>query len=101
MNGGDVAEGANSATNGLKLEKELASEEQLSQLSEGGGTVISQPAKQADRIASETGLNPANIQKVSSDTRIAKDGQQIQTHSFRDESTNQLIEPKIIIDESQ
>lgn len=89
--------GANSATNALKLEKQLASQEQLGQLSKGGGTVISQPAKQADRIASQTGRNPANIQKVSSDARVAGDGQQIQTHSFRDASTNKLIEPKTII----
>lgn len=51
----------------MKLEKQLASEEQLSQLSSGGGTVISQPAKQADRIAAQSRRNPADIQKVSSD----------------------------------
>lgn len=93
----EVGNGANSATNALKLEKQLASQEQLSQLSKGGGTVISDPAKQADRIAAQTGRNPANIQKVSSDARVARDGQQIQTHSFRDKSTNELIEPKTII----
>jgi len=92
-----VGNGANSATNALKLEKQLASQEQLGQLSKGGGTVISQPAKQADRIAAQTGRNPANIQKVSSDARVARDGQQIQTHSFRDAHTNELIEPKTII----
>ncbi len=79
------------------MEKQLASQEQLGQLSKGGGTVISQPANQAGRIASQTGRNPANIQKVSSDARVARDGQQIQTHSFRDASTNELIEPKTII----
>lgn len=100
QNVGDASNGANSSVNGVKLEKQLASEEQLSQLAEGGGTVISQPAKQADRIASETGRNPADIQKVSSDARIAKDGQQMQTHSFRDASTNELIEPKTIINDN-
>ncbi|MBV1882728.1 MAG: hypothetical protein KUG82_13905 [Pseudomonadales bacterium] len=89
--------GAVNNANKVKLEKQLASQEQLSQLSSGGGTVISQPAKQANRIASQTGGNPANIQKVSSDARVAGDGQQIQTHSFRDASTNVLIEPKTII----
>lgn len=93
-----VTKGANSSVNGVKLQKQLASQEQLGQLSKGGGTVISQPAKQADRIAAQTGRNPANIQKVSSDAKVMKDGQQIQTHSFRDASTNELIEPKTIID---
>ncbi len=92
-----VTKGADSSISGLKLQKQLASQEQLGQLSKGGGTVISQPAKQADRIAAQTGRNPANIQKVSSDVRVMKDGQQIQTHSFRDASTNKLIEPKTII----
>ncbi len=92
-----VTKSASSSVNGLKLQKQLASQEQLGQLSKGGGTVISQPAKQANRIAAQTGRNPANIQKVSSDVRVAKDGQQIQTHSFRDASTNKLIEPKTII----
>jgi len=94
-----AAGNAKSAANGVNLQKQLASESQMSQLSEGGGTVISQPAKQADRIAGQTGGNPNNIQKVSSDAFTAKDGQQIQTHSFRDASTNELIEPKTIIDE--
>ena len=94
-----AAGNAKSAANGVNLQKQLASESQVSQLSEGGGTVISQPAKQADRIAGQTGADPNNIQKVSSDSFTAKDGQQIQTHSFRDASTNELIEPKTIIDE--
>ena len=97
---GKVAKSGSGAVNNaskVKLEKQLASQEQLGQLSNGGGTVISQPAKQANRIASQTGRNPANIQKVSSDARVARDGQQVQTHSFRDASTNELIEPKTII----
>lgn len=96
-----ASRGAESAVNAVKLEKQLASESQVSQLSEGGGTVISQPAKQADRIASQTGRDSANIQKVSSDSFKAKDGSTIQTHSFRDASTNELIEPKTIINEDR
>ncbi len=91
-----VAVIANSAKSGVKLQKQLASESQLSQLSEGGGTVISQPAKAAERIASENGLEASNIQKVSSDSFKAKDGTQIETHAFRDASTNEVIEPKTI-----
>ncbi|WP_169449448.1 RHS repeat domain-containing protein [Marinimicrobium agarilyticum] len=96
-----VSRGADSAVNAVKLEKQLASESQVSQLAEGGGTVISQPANQADRIAAQTGANPADIQKVSSDAHVARDGQQVQTHSFRDASTNELIEPKTIIDDQR
>lgn len=93
----NVPNNASSSTNALKLEKQLASEEQLGQLTSGGGTIISQPAKQANRIAEATGRNAADIQKVSSDARIAKDGTRIETHSFRDASTNELIQPKTII----
>ena len=90
---GGVAKGAKDP-DAIKLEKKLASQEQLGQLSEGGGTVIGQPATQANRIASETGLDPAKIQKVSSDQRIASDGTKIQTKTFRDADTNKLIQPK-------
>ena len=58
---------------------------------------ISQPAKQADRVPPEAGLNSENIQKVSSNSKLLKDGTQIETHAFRDVSTNELIEPKTII----
>jgi uncharacterized protein RhaS with RHS repeats len=90
---------AGSAVAANMLGKELASASQMSQLAEGGGKVLSQPAKQAERIAAQTGADPSNIQKVSSDAFVAKDGQQIQTHAFRDASTNEIIEPKTIIDE--
>lgn len=93
--------GAESAVSAVNLEKQLASQSQIGQLAEGGGTVISQPANQAERIAAQTGADAGNIQKVSSDAYTARDGQQVQTHSFRDASTNQLIEPKTIIDEQR
>ena len=91
-------QGAESAVNAVKLEKQLASSSQLTQLTEGGGKIISQPAKQADRIAAQTGVDASKIQKVSSDSHIAKDGSQVQTHTFRNADTNQLIEPKTIIE---
>jgi hypothetical protein len=49
--GDKIVAGAISAINKVNLQKQLASESQLSQLAEGGGTIISQPAKQAPRIA--------------------------------------------------
>lgn len=98
--GAKVARGAESAVQGVKLEKQLASESQLTELAEGGGTVISQPAKQANRIAEQHGVDAANVQKVSSSAHTAKDGSQVQTHAFRDASTNKVIEPKSIIDEN-
>lgn len=96
-----ISHGAESAASAVKLEKQLASEAQVGQLAEGGGTVISQPANQAERIATQTGVDAGNVQKVSSDAYTARDGQQVQTHSFRDASTNKLIEPKTIIDEQK
>lgn len=92
-----AANNAESFESAVLLSKQLASREQLGQLSSGAGVVISQPAKQADRIAAQAGLDPANIQKVSSDARQAMDGQTIQTHAFRDASTNEIFEPKTII----
>ncbi|PUA26854.1 MAG: hypothetical protein B0W54_20715 [Cellvibrio sp. 79] len=90
---------AESAVSAVKLEKQLASEAQVGQLAKDGGTVISQPANQAERIAAHTAADAGNIQKVSSDAYTARGGQQVQTHSFRDASINELIEPKTIIDE--
>ncbi|WP_404409146.1 hypothetical protein LG272_01395 [Pseudidiomarina marina] len=98
--GAKVASGAESAVQGVKLEKQLASESQLTELAEGGGTVISQPAKQANRIAEQHGVDAVNVQKVSSSAHTAKDGSQVQTHAFRDASSNKVIEPKSIIDEN-
>ena len=92
------ADKAVSSSNGLKLQKQLASEEQLSQLSKGGGNVITQPAKQANRISKETGQNAQDIQKVSSRNKEFSNGSKIQTHAFRNAKTNELIEPKTIID---
>ena len=88
-----------SAVEGVKLQKQLASEAQVSQLKDGGGKVISQPAKQADAVAAKTGSDPKNIQKVSSDSFTAKDGQKLETHAYRDSSTNEVFEPKTKLDD--
>ncbi|WP_404340030.1 RHS repeat-associated core domain-containing protein [Pseudoalteromonas mariniglutinosa] len=90
----NASRGAESAINGVKLEKQLASEAQLTELAEGGGTIISQPAKQANRIAAQHGVDASNVQKVSSSSHKAKDGSSIETHAFRDASTNKVLEPK-------
>lgn len=89
--------GANSAVNRVRLEKQLASQEQVSQLTNGRGVVISQPAKQADRIATQNSRNSTNIQKVSSEARVTTDGQKIETHAYRDATDNKLFETKTII----
>lgn len=90
--------GASSARSGQQLQKQLASESQMADLANGGGTVISQPAKSADRIAAQTGIDPQDVQKVTSDAFKASDGTHIETHAFRNAQTNELIEPKTIID---
>ncbi len=97
---GDMPLSPFSRVNAVKLEKQLASQSQLTDLTGGAGNVISQPAKQANRIASQTGFKAKNIQKVSSDAHVAKDGSQVQTHTFRDAESNTLIEPKTIINET-
>ena len=97
--GAKYGDDAKSAVSGLKLQKQLASEAQVADLASGGGTVISQPAKQAGRISAETGAESTNIQKVSSESFTANDGQKMQTQSFRDASNNNLVEPKTKIKE--
>jgi RHS repeat-associated protein len=92
-----AADVAASAVSGVKLQKQLASEQQLGQLAGGGGTVISQPARQADAISSSYGVSKADVQKVASDQFQAKDGTTFETHAWRDEKTNQVIEPKTVI----
>lgn len=82
---------------GVKLDKSLASKEQIGELSKGKGTVIAQPADQASRIASQHGVDAKSVQKVSSSEHKMKDGTKLQTHAFREEGTNKVIEPKTMI----
>ncbi|MFC4653748.1 RHS repeat domain-containing protein [Rheinheimera marina] len=93
----NVSRGAESTMNGVRLEKQLASDHQLTELASGGGTIISQPAKQANRVAAQYGIDAKNVQKVSSSKHISKDRQSIETHAFRDASTNKVMEPKTMV----
>ena len=54
--------------------------------------------KQAERIVAQHGVDATNVQKVSSDSFKASDGTHIETHTFRDASTNKLFEPKTKIE---
>ena len=93
----NASRGAESAINGVMLEKQLASENQLTELTEGGGTVLRQPAKQANRIAAQYGFEAKNVQKVSSSAHKAKDGKTQETHAFRDAATKRIVEPKTMV----
>jgi len=90
---------ASSAVNRIKLRDQLAMESQLPDLASGGGIVMGQPAKQADRIARQYGVKNQNVQKVGSLERYeTTDGRTLNTHAFRDAQSNQIFEPKVVND---
>lgn len=93
----NASRGAESAINGVMQEKQLASENQITELTEGGGTVLRQPAKQANWIAAPYGIEANNVQKVSSSAHKAKDGKTQDPHPFRDASAKRIVEPKTMV----
>lgn len=95
----DAARGADSAVNGLKLNKQLASEQQLGEVMSGSGEVIAGGAsrnelRDAPRLAETYGGEASDWTKVSSSSHTAPDGQQFSTHAYQNQSTGQVVEPK-------
>jgi hypothetical protein len=88
---------ASSAKKSLLLKKQLASKSQVADLANGGGKVLGQPAKSAQRVASQYGIDAQDVQKVSSRSESFSDGTSIETHAFRNANTNELFETKTII----
>jgi filamentous hemagglutinin len=91
---------ANSA-NGLGLNKSLASEQQVTQITTGGGNVMagngsSVPLRDAPRLAAEYGGSPKDWSKVSSSSYTASDGSLFEVHAYRNAITGQVVEPKTI-----
>jgi filamentous hemagglutinin len=91
---------ANSAS-GLGLKKSLASEQQVTQIANGGGNVMagsgsSVPLRDAPRLAAEYGGSPKDWSKVSSSSYTAADGSIFEVHAYRNSITGQVVEPKTI-----
>lgn len=98
--GEEVLDSANDA---VKLNKKLASEQQMGELVEGGGVVThgagtNKPLSQAKRLAAEHGGEAGNYQKVSSSAYKATDGGHVETHAYRNTESGEIVEPKTIID---
>lgn len=106
IGGGAVAAGAHaiateasSATNGVKLGKQLASEAQMGEVLSGKGAVIAggnsgKDLRAASGLAENHGGSPGDWTKVTSSSYTAKDGQQFSTHAYQNQATGQVVEPK-------
>jgi filamentous hemagglutinin len=98
---GGTSGGTANAVSGLNLNKSLASQQQLSDLSAGNGVNIAGsgtnvPLRDAPRLVSEYGGQPGDWSKVSSSSYTAADGAQYEIHAYRNTVTGQVVEPKSI-----
>ncbi|WAS57123.1 filamentous hemagglutinin N-terminal domain-containing protein [Burkholderia ambifaria] len=93
--------GAANAVNGLNLNKSLANQQQLSQLTSGNGINISGNGtnvtlRDAPRLVAEYGGQTGDWSKVSSSSYTASDGSKFEIHAYRNAVTGQVVEPKSI-----
>jgi hypothetical protein len=87
--------GAESAVNGLKLNKALASQSQTSEVGTtmaGAGARV--PFREAARVAREHGGNASDWVKKSSSSYTARDGATFETHWVENVRTGQRVEVK-------
>ncbi|HET6586917.1 MAG TPA: RHS repeat-associated core domain-containing protein [Oleiagrimonas sp.] len=103
---GKLAEGAeavntaaHSAANGIRLQKQLGSAEQLADLVSGGGKAMAgagtkTPIRDVGRLVKEYGGKASDWAKVTSQSRVASDGTRFETHAYRNVRTGELVEPK-------
>jgi len=86
---------AHSAANAIKLNKNLASQQQVGEIGSriaGEGTGV--PFRDAERFAGQYGGRPADWVKMSSSSHVAPDGTKFQTHWVQNMSTGQRVEFK-------
>ncbi|MDB5774385.1 MAG: filamentous hemagglutinin protein [Herbaspirillum sp.] len=96
-----TSEGTADAASGLNLSKSLTSEQQLSELTSGGGSVMAgngsnEVLRDAPRLVSEYGGSPSDWSKVGSSSATASDGTVFEIHAYRNAVTGQVVEPKTI-----
>lgn len=89
---------AGSAANGLRLQKQLGSAEQLGDLASGGGRAIAgaghkTPIRDVERLVDQYGGKASDWTKVSSGVRVAADGTRFEIHAYRN-AAGDLFEPK-------
>lgn len=87
--------GTADTANGLRLNKSLASEAQLSETGEiMAGTGGRVPFRDAGRVAQQYGGSPADWVKKTSSSYGARDGVQFETHWVENIKTGQRVEFK-------
>ena len=91
---------ARSPGNGLKLNKQLGSQQQLGERGvpiAGAGSKT--PLRGSNRLANEYGSNASDWAKRSSTRHKAPDGRSFETHWYENSVTGQRVEPKTIVQE--
>ncbi len=101
--GDDAASGASLSTNGLKLQKQLASEAQMAELNSSGGHVIAghgsnRAIDDIQRLTKTYGGNASDWAKVKSSAYKASDGTSFQAGGYSNVATGKIYEIKTKID---
>jgi hypothetical protein len=96
---GKWANKAANAADALRLQKQLASTEQLGELAAGRGRVIagsgsSTPIRTVGRLVEQYGGSANDWAKVSSVNKLAGDGSRFEIHAYRNVVTGQVVEQK-------
>ena len=94
-----VGNAASSAINALKLNKSLASQQQVGEILSGNGTPLAgsgtgKTLRDAERLASQYGGNVEDWAKVGSSNFKAADGTSFETHAYQNFTTGSIVELK-------
>ncbi|WP_325167012.1 RHS repeat-associated core domain-containing protein [Stenotrophomonas sp. S39] len=104
---GKLIKGADNIADGVRLNKQLASEQQLGELISGQGDIIAGGPgevllRDSARLSAVHGGQASDWTKVSSSSHKAPDGQQFSTHAYRNQASGQVVETKTkIIEEGK
>lgn len=96
-----TSEGQANSASGAALNKNLASEQQIAELSAGGGVPThgfgtNKPLIEAQRLATEYGGDAKDWSKVSSSSYRAPDGTLFEVHAYRNGVIGKVVEHKTI-----
>ncbi|MES2663789.1 MAG: hypothetical protein V4629_10865, partial [Pseudomonadota bacterium] len=97
----NTSSSAQSSINSLKLNKQLASQQQLSEGGisiAGAGSNTGTKLKDANRLANQYGGNASDWSKKSSSQYLGKDGKRFETHWYENSIIDKRVEAKTIID---
>ena len=99
--GGVLAAGSKveKTADAIKLEKQLASEQQASKIQSGKGDAIAgagtnKELRDAARLEAQHGGKAGDWSKVDGGNHVAADGTKIETHGYENKATGQIVELK-------